>query len=340
MPYILNAVYLLALIVLSPWLAYKALTTGKYRRGLWTKLTGRVERPTKSRAFTVWFHGVSVGEIHLLRTVVAAYRRRFPEHQCVISTTTDTGMGEAHKAFHDCPVIYWPFDFTWAAKTALARVRPDLVVLAEGEVWPNFINAAKSAASAWPLINGRMSPRFRPLCEAGLARAPGFHAARCLRGADGRIRGGLSPRRCEKRHHHGQREIRWGLRQDRGNPRTTVAPTIWHSSWRNRLGSRQHARPWKRKSSFASIASALATQPNLRLILVPRQKERFDPVADLLERSGLPFIRRSRLTLRRSARRRHPLFCSTRSANSAPSGGWLIWPLSAAAWMANAVAKT
>src|SRR5262249_15666817 len=37
--------------------------------------------------------------------------------------------------------------------------------------------------------------------------------------------------------------------------------------------------------------------PNLRLILVPRQKDRFDEVAELLQRSGEPFLRRSEITL-------------------------------------------
>jgi len=36
--------------------------------------------------------------------------------------------------------------------------------------------------------------------------------------------------------------------------------------------------------------------PRLRLFLVPRQKDRFDEVARLLQRSGLPFIRRSSMT--------------------------------------------
>ncbi len=40
---------------------------------------------------------------------------------------------------------------------------------------------------------------------------------------------------------------------------------------------------------------ALLKHPNLRLILVPRQKERFGPVADLLAASGLPYWRRSQL---------------------------------------------
>src|SRR5205807_571846 len=37
------------------------------------------------------------------------------------------------------------------------------------------------------------------------------------------------------------------------------------------------------------------SHPNLRLFLVPRQKHRFEEVARLLERSGLPFVRRSAL---------------------------------------------
>src|SRR5262249_40351907 len=36
--------------------------------------------------------------------------------------------------------------------------------------------------------------------------------------------------------------------------------------------------------------------PRLRLILVPRQRDRFEEVAGLLQSSGLPFIRRSALT--------------------------------------------
>ena len=41
MPILLNLVYIVVLVLLSPWLIYKAITTGKYRRGFWTKLTGR-----------------------------------------------------------------------------------------------------------------------------------------------------------------------------------------------------------------------------------------------------------------------------------------------------------
>src|SRR5437660_8500018 len=98
MPSLLNAIYLFLVVLLSPWLAYKALTTGKYRRGLWRKLTGAACRRDGDTP-CAWFHGVSVGEIHLLRSVVAAFRARHPDWQCVISTTTDTGHEEACKRF-------------------------------------------------------------------------------------------------------------------------------------------------------------------------------------------------------------------------------------------------
>src|SRR3954453_19028253 len=138
MPYLLNLVYLAAWLLAAPWLGYKAISAGKYRRGMWAKWTGRVAALAEGGAPGRWFHGVSVGEVHLLRPVLALVRRRHPEWRCVVSTTTDTGYDEARKQFPDLPVVYWPFDFTWAVNTALGRIRPALVVLAEGEIWPNF----------------------------------------------------------------------------------------------------------------------------------------------------------------------------------------------------------
>jgi 3-deoxy-D-manno-octulosonic-acid transferase len=90
-----------------------------------------------------------VGEIHLLRQVIAAFRERHPEFDCVVSTTTDTGFDEARKSFVDLPVIFWPLDFTWAVRRALVRVRPRLVILAESEVWPNFLHRPNRVASGW-----------------------------------------------------------------------------------------------------------------------------------------------------------------------------------------------
>ena len=95
---LLDSLYVIALLLLSPWLLWRAWRTGRYRAGLRYKLLGlHQELPPGA----VWFHGVSVGEIVLLRQLVAAFRRRHPDRAVVISSTTDTGLEEVRKHFPD-----------------------------------------------------------------------------------------------------------------------------------------------------------------------------------------------------------------------------------------------
>jgi 3-deoxy-D-manno-octulosonic-acid transferase len=297
MPYLLNAVYLLVLLVLSPWLLYKALTTGKYRRGLWQKLTGAVGSLPPSDRPRAWFHGVSVGEVHLLRQVVAAFRRRHPDWLCVISTTTDTGFDEARKRFADLPVIFWPFDFTWAVRRALARVNPSLVVLAEGELWPNFLTAAKRHGAAVAVVNGRMSPRslrhYRRV--RGLVR-PLFGMLDLVAAQTDEYAAGFSALGVRPDRIHVTDNVKYdGVSGDRTNPRT--------QELRRLLGVDAGDLVWVAGSTQApeeelalGIFRRLRTEyPKLQLILVPRQKDRFDEVADLLRRSEEPFVRRSEI---------------------------------------------
>jgi 3-deoxy-D-manno-octulosonic-acid transferase len=295
MPYLLNVLYLCVLVVLSPWLCYKALTTGKYRRALAARFFGRIGHPllASGNRRIVWFHGVSVGEIHLLRQLVARFRERFPLWQCIVSTTTDTGHEEACKSFPDLAVIDWPFDFTWAVKSALGAVQPTVVVLAEGEVWPNFVRAAANAGVRLAIVNGRMSPR-------SAARYARLH--RLVRGLFERI--DLVAAQSDEyrrlyellgaRHVQTAGNIKYdGVQCGRDNPRTrsmgelfAIRPgdTVWVA------GSTQDP---EERVCLKIYAKARGIHPRLRLIVVPRHRERFDDVAALLQASGLPFARRS-----------------------------------------------
>src|SRR5262249_24419765 len=113
MSLLFDVLYLFAWLVLSPRLLWRALRTGRYRAGLRDKILG-LSRPLPRGA--VWFHGVSVGEVHLLRPVVAEFRRRRPYRTCVLSTTTDAGFSEAVRCFPDLAVFRFPFDFSWAVR--------------------------------------------------------------------------------------------------------------------------------------------------------------------------------------------------------------------------------
>jgi 3-deoxy-D-manno-octulosonic-acid transferase len=296
MPLVLDALYLALLLILSPWLVYKALTTGKYRRGLWAKLSGAAFL-RQGDAPCVWFHGVSVGEVHLLRQVVAAFRRRHPGWQCVVSTTTDTGFDEARKHFPELAVFFWPFDFSWAVRRGLRRVRPSLVVLAEGEMWPNFLFAAERQGVPVAVINARLSPRSfgryrrlgglarRLLAKVALfaAQTPDYAAnLRRLGAPAGRV--------------HVTGSVKYdGTSADRGNPKTQDLRRLLAAEEGDLVliaGSTQAPEEEVALTVFRRLRPEF---PRLRLILVPRQKDRFDEVAALLTRSGEPFARRSQL---------------------------------------------
>jgi 3-deoxy-D-manno-octulosonic-acid transferase len=300
MRYLLDALYLILLMLFFPWLAFKAVTVGKYRRGLKDKLLGLSSGPLVplSPCPRVWFHGVSVGEIHLLRQVVSAFRQRHPDWQCVISTTTDTGFDEAKKRFPDLPVIYFPFDFSWAVARTVDFVQPALIVLAESELWPNFLLAAKRRQVPVALINGRMSPRsFRRyrrvrLLVRFLLRRLDLLAVQTREYANALQNLGAAPNAV-----HVTGNVKYdGVTTNRDNPQTRQLRTLFNVTDDDLVWISGSTQAPEEGISLKIYQRMRAAHPHLRLFLVPRQKDRFDEVAQLLERSGLPFVRRSRLT--------------------------------------------
>ena len=174
-PYLLNLVYLLLILFSLPWLLWQAVRKGKYREGYAAKFLGLVPRRTSTKT-CLWLHAVSVGEVNLLAPLLKMIEQERPEWECVISTTTTTGMALAKKKYPRHTVFYCPLDFSWAVKAAMRRIRPDVLVLAELELWPNLIRAAKRHGAKVAVINGRLGEksfrgyrRIRPLV-AGLLR--------------------------------------------------------------------------------------------------------------------------------------------------------------------------
>src|SRR5262245_27487384 len=112
MPNLLDLLYFLLLIAVSPWLMIRSWKTGRYREGWAEKVLGRAPLRIGQNP-CVWFHAVSVGEVLLLRSLVSELRRRRPGWEIVISTTTNTGLGVARQTFPDLVTFYAPLDFSW-----------------------------------------------------------------------------------------------------------------------------------------------------------------------------------------------------------------------------------
>jgi 3-deoxy-D-manno-octulosonic-acid transferase len=117
----LNSFYFLALILASPWLAWRFCWKGRSFHNFRTRFTGNVQSLSASaNQKTVWFHGVSVGEIHLLRQVVSTIQTSKPDWFVVVSSSTDNGLLEAQKCFKGIPVVLFPLDFSWAINKAIS----------------------------------------------------------------------------------------------------------------------------------------------------------------------------------------------------------------------------
>jgi 3-deoxy-D-manno-octulosonic-acid transferase len=145
--YFFNIAYLCLLCLAAPWFLWQAARRGKYREGFAAKFWGAVPR-RQSSAPCIWFHAVSVGEVNLLAVLLKEAHSRRPDAECVISTTTMAGYALAQKKYAGHTVFYCPLDFSWAVRRAMRRIRPSLLVLAELELWPNLIAAAKAAKIA------------------------------------------------------------------------------------------------------------------------------------------------------------------------------------------------
>ena len=155
---ILNLIYAILLVLLSPWVLFRFIVQGKNQRGWGQKLLGLAPiRDSKSRC--IWIHAVSVGEVNLLQPLVQQIRIRHPEIDLAISTTTETGFDLACKNYPDEIVFFCPSDFSWAVKNTIRRIKPDALLLTELELWPNLISSAQRFNVPVALINGRISEK-------------------------------------------------------------------------------------------------------------------------------------------------------------------------------------
>lgn len=296
MPYLLNCVYLLLLIAAFPWLLWQAIRKGKYREGFAAKFWGLVPR-RRGEETCLWLHAVSVGEVNLVQPLLEEIQRERPDWKCVLSTTTMTGMALARKRYPQLPVFYCPLDFTWAVAAAMRRIRPDVLVLAELELWPNLIAAARNHGAKVAVVNGRLSEhsargyqRIRPLVKNIL------HGIDLLAVQDEtyaqrfRNLGASEDSLCVT----GSMKYD-GAETNRANEATTRLADLWGITQRDRVflaGSTQEPEESLALDTYLQLAES---HPELRLILVPRHPDRFETVAEMLDARGVPWQRRTEL---------------------------------------------
>ena len=248
-----------------------------------------------------WIHAVSVGEVMVALKLIAVIRQARPEQRLILSTTSSTGYATARERVGEqAEVIYNPLDVLGIVHRALNRLRPELMVLMESEIWPNLITVARKRGIPVVIANARLSPRSqRRYAKAQGLVTPTLNRLTAILVQDkadiGRWKSiGVHP---DKLHHVGS------VKFDPASlaaPKQSLTKTLqeilsvcWPPISENKvllLGS-SHA---GEEAAVARVYQALRTDfPELRLILVPRHFERANEVLEDLKSLGLKVRRRS-----------------------------------------------
>lgn len=140
-----------------PFYLIKFFTTERYRAGLPDRL-GFVCNLDKCPRILI--HAVSVGEFLATVPLIGALKNKYPKYDIVVSTTTVAGNKIAKTRLGStCKVVYFPLDFLWSVKRFFSRTSPDIIILVETELWPNFLLVTKERKIPVLVVNGRISER-------------------------------------------------------------------------------------------------------------------------------------------------------------------------------------
>jgi 3-deoxy-D-manno-octulosonic-acid transferase len=287
----------LLLIPALPYYFWRMLRRGGYGAGFSQRFgffpTQGPKTPGKRR---FWLQAVSVGEIEAIGPLLRQLQAT-GQAEIVLTTTTSTGYRLAKERYADVAqtIGIFPADLWPCSALAWRRIRPDVVILVEGELWPEHLAQARARGIPAYLINGRISDksfarhqRFRNLSRYVLGhfkqiaagseedvrrfRALGFEAS-----LTGNIKFDVAsdaPMSAEERAHL-RGELGFGA-----DPRTVVL-----------LGSST----WKGEEALLLrlVRELRAGGQDVRLLLVPRHSERRAEVAAVVSASGLDWHQRS-----------------------------------------------
>ncbi|MEZ5424904.1 MAG: 3-deoxy-D-manno-octulosonic acid transferase [Pyrinomonadaceae bacterium] len=285
-------------IILLPRFLYDAVRKGKYAAGFGQRL-GNLPEFRRDRRPVLWLHCVSVGETNAALPLAREILRNFPDYRLVVSTTTDTGQEVARRVFADLAdlVFYFPFDWRFTVRRALRKLKPEIVLIMETELWFNFIRESRRTGAVVAIVNGRLSEksfrRYRYI-QNFMRRLFHYLDLALVQTADDAkrlVELGIRPGKVkitgnikfDQSSETGESDLTGELRRRFGL--FEGAPLI--------VAASTHApeERWLLEAFKKVYKSPLPELP--RLLIAPRHPERFSEVAGLIEETGFSWARRS-----------------------------------------------
>ena len=261
---------------------------------------GKVPLPKDTTAQPpIWFHAVSVGEVQASLPLLRQLRLKLPGVPIYVSTGTPTGRLLAENTLSGIAEATFraPLELRWCVARVFRRLRPQLLVVAETELWPNYFFEARSRGVPTIIANGRMSdqsaPRYRAL------RFFFRHVLACAdlvltqSEADRQrfVEAGSIPQSTlasgNLKYDFNSSEAGEGVPEDLRTWLDRAAPDLLMIA-----GSTRE----REESMLAPALQGLAERESgLLAVVAPRHPARFDEAARALAATGLPVTRRSSL---------------------------------------------
>ncbi len=285
---LLHAAFLLALLV---WPLGFVLRRGFYK-GVQERFAAYPAELTAALAGSrpIWIHAASVGEVRSAAPLVRRMRMKWPDRKLLVTTVTVTGRQTVADVLPDVDgATYLPLDLPWLVSRSLRLLRPEMVILLETEIWPNFIRAAHRQGIPTLVLSGRLSPRgarmyerFRALFMPVLGRVSGF-GMQDEENAGRVLRLGVEPFKVTVTGSLKSAAVEAGPFPALAEPGDKHGPVVV-------AGSTHRG---EEEILLDVLPEWLRLYPDLFMILAPRHPERFGEVERLLRQRGTRYRKRS-----------------------------------------------
>lgn len=252
----------------------------------------------------IWCHAVSLGETNTVAPLLDALLAK--GYQIWLTNTTQTGYARGASRFADdiaqgrLSHSYVPVDSPAVIETFLAHVQPVAAMFVETELWANILTKLSEHRIPSILVNGRLSASsFKSYQKIGAVSASMMKNLSLIIAQDNE-----SAKRFRQLGAHSVQirvagSLKWVINTPKLNSNDAkkvetndvedlgvAGRPIWVAA-STHSGEEDRVLSWQQKIlSNPLLADTL-------LIIVPRHPERFDEVAELIEKSGLVMARRS-----------------------------------------------
>ena len=166
------------MLLASPYYLLRMRRRGGYKNNFGQRFGATPPLPAKRPGVRrVWLQAVSVGEMLAVAPLLEALRAD-PAVEVYLTTTTSTGYTLARERYESLVIGigYFPVDAWPCSRRAWNRIAPDLVLLTEGERWPEHIRQAEARGVPVLAVNSRLSDRsFRRMMSLRALAMPLLH---------------------------------------------------------------------------------------------------------------------------------------------------------------------